>query len=262
MNNHTDQLRHEDLLQLFTTEYEKYASRMDPEAMDGLWDIAPMVFSKWYYTALTGETILTPANIIHCDEEDPKVEKAYILHVDKKAAGMEKYSFHPVSYTLENHPILRDMQTILDACLPDCTVDENGFFLPEDRAELLQKITLPDGFYLEYLTRLCQQMGFFQKVPAIHIHKVTKSPKADAFFGKEPKKALDTLLWEGCALAAERLQYTMDLEPGMVSSSFFYQYLENHIDIDQVFVDFYKRVDIDLESIWKTPPNELTEEEQ
>lgn len=44
MNNHTDQLRHEDLLQLFTTEYEKYASRMDPEAMDGLWDIAPMVF--------------------------------------------------------------------------------------------------------------------------------------------------------------------------------------------------------------------------
>ena len=54
----------------------------------------------------------------------------------------------------------------------------------------------------------------------------------------------------------------MDLEPGMVSSSFFYQYLENHIDIDQVFVDFYKRVDIDLESIWKTPPNELTEEEQ
>ena len=113
MNNHTDQLRHEDLLQLFTTEYEKYASRMDPEAMDGLWDIAPMVFSKWYYTALTGETILTPANIIHCDEEDPKVEKAYVLHVDKKAAGMEKYSFHPVSYTLENHPILRDMQTIL-----------------------------------------------------------------------------------------------------------------------------------------------------
>ena len=262
MNNHTDQLRHEDLLQLFTTEYEKYASRMDPEVMDGLWDIAPMVFSKWYYTALTGETILTPANIIHCDEEDPKVEKAYILHVDKKAAGMEKYSFHPVSYTLENHPILRDMQTILDACLPDCTVDENGFFLPEDRAELLQKITLPDGFYLEYLTRLCQQMGFFQKVPAIHIHKVTKSPKADAFFAKEPKEALDTLLWEGCALAAERLQYTMDLEPGMVSSSFFYQYLENHIDIDQVFVDFYKRVDIDLESIWKTPPNELTEEEQ
>ena len=167
MNNHTDQLRHEDLLQLFTTEYEKYASRMDPEAMDGLWDIAPMVFSKWYYTALTGETILTPANIIHCDEEDPKVEKAYVLHVDKKAAGMEKYSFHPVSYTLENHPILRDMQTILDACLPDCTVDENGFFLPEDRAELLQKITLPDGFYLEYLTRLCQQMGFFQKVPAM-----------------------------------------------------------------------------------------------
>lgn len=262
MNNHTDQLRHEDLLQLFTTEYEKYASRMDPEAMDGLWDIAPMVFSKWYYTALTGETILTPANIIHCDEEDPKVEKAYVLHVDKKAAGMEKYSFHPVSYTLENHPILRDMQTILNACLPDCTVDENGFFLPEDREELLKKLTLPDGFYLEYLTRLCQQTGFFQKVPAIHIHKVTKSQKADAFFAKEPKEALDTLLWEGCALAAERLQYTMDLEPGMVSSSFFYQYLENHIDIDQVFVDFYKRVDIDLESIWKTPPNELTEEEQ
>ncbi len=262
MNNHTDQLRHEDLLQLFTTEYEKYASRMDLEAMDGLWDIAPMVFSKWYYTALTGETILTPANIIHCDEEDPKVEKAYVLHVDKKAAGMEKYSFHPVSYTLENHPILRDMQTILNACLPDCTVDENGFFLPEDREELLKKLTLPDGFYLEYLTRLCQQMGFFQKVPAIHIHKVTKSQKADAFFAKEPKEALDTLLWEGCALAAERLQYTMDLEPGMVSSSFFYQYLENHIDIDQVFVDFYKRVDIDLESIWKTPPDELTEEEQ
>lgn len=262
MNKNTDELRHEDLLQLFTTEYEKYVSRMDPDAIDGLWSIAPMLFSKWYYTALTGETILTPANIIQCDLENSHTEIAYVLHVDKTAAGMDKYSFRMVSYPMENHPILRDMQTILNACLPDCTVDEKGFFLPEDAARLLEKITLPDGFYLEYLTRLCQQMGFFKKVPAIHIHKVTKSPKADAFFEKEPKEALDTLLWESCALAAERLQYTMDLEPGMVNSSFFYQYLEDHIETDQIFIDFYKRVDVDLESIWKTPPNQLTEEEQ
>lgn len=262
MNKNTDELRHEDLLQLFTTEYEKYVSRMDPDAIDGLWSIAPMLFSKWYYTALTGETILTPANIIQCDLENSHTEIAYVLHVDKTAAGMDKYSFRMVSYPMENHPILRDMQTILNACLPDCTVDERGFFLPEESAKLMEKITLPDGFYLEYLTRLCQQMGFFRKVPAIHIHKVTKSQKADAFFEKDPKEALDTLLWEGCALAAERLQYTMDLEPGMVNSSFFYQYLEDNIETDQIFIDFYKRVDVDLESIWKTPPNQLTEEEQ
>lgn len=262
MNNHTDQPRHEDLLQLFTTEYEKYASHMDPEVTDGLWDIAPLLFSKWYYTALTGETILTPANIIQCDTEDPAAETVYILHMDKTADGMDKYHFRKVAYTLEDHPLVRDMQTILNFCMPDCTVDENGFFLADDREKLLKTLTLPDGFYLEYLTRLCQQMGFFQKAPAIHIHKVTKSKKADTFFAQEPREMLDTLLWEGCALAAERLQYTMDLEPGMVSSSFFYQYLEDHMETDQVFIDFYKRVDIDLESIWKTPPNQLTEEEQ
>ena len=254
--------QHAELLQLFTTEFEKYYRHMDAQTLRGLLRCAPMVFAKWYHTALAAETILTPANIVSSDLRNTKnTETAYVLSIHNDAAGLEKYHFRLLTYCVDNHPLLTDLQILADFFLPDRTVDETGFLLPEDADHLLPRLSFPDPFYLEFLTRLCHQIGLLRKAPAIHIHKMTKSSQCDAFFSQDAAVLLDTLLWESCALAAERMQATMDLEPGLVSSSFFHSYLESHQEVDRIFVDFYRRVDVDLEKIWNIPPSDMTEEE-
>ena len=52
--------KHAPLLGLFLNGYEEMRQKMDESCRRPLLDIAPLAFSKWYYTALAQETILSP----------------------------------------------------------------------------------------------------------------------------------------------------------------------------------------------------------
>ncbi|MBS1315456.1 MAG: hypothetical protein HP045_03020 [Anaerotignum sp.] len=54
----------------------------------------------------------------------------------------------------------------------------------------------------------------------------------------------------------------MDLEDGIAPPDFFYHLLESNQEVDRIFIDFYKRVDVDIEEIWRTPPEKLNAEER
>lgn len=111
--------QHAELLQLFTTEFEKYYRHMDAQTLRGLLRCAPMVFAKWYHTALAAETILTPANIVSSDLRNTKnTETAYVLSIHNDAAGLEKYHFRLLTYCVDNHPLLTDLQILADFFLP------------------------------------------------------------------------------------------------------------------------------------------------
>lgn len=254
-------LRHEELLRLFTNEYEKYVSHMDESCRERLYGIAPMVFAKWYHTALAADTILSPINIISQDMGTENAETVYTLRILPQAPGEEKYSFRLLSYSLEEHPLLADLKLLLEECLPDQTVDENGFFLPQDKQRLLERLSFADRFYLDYLTQLCRQLRLLEPIPAIHVHKIRTSAQAEKFLGLPPLEQLELMKLEACYLAAGRFHYTMDLEADTIDSGFFLACLEHPQDIDQIFVDFYKRVDVDISDLWKTPPSQLTEED-
>lgn len=261
MEQQNTSLRHDELLRLFTHEYEKYVSHMDEACREDLYHVAPMVFAKWYHTALAADTILSPANIISQDLGLSQGEASYILDVSPEKAGEEKYSFRLITYTIEDHPLLADLSILLEYCLPDCTVDENGFLMKEDRRVLLSRLSFDDEFYLDYLTQLCRQLRLLEPMAAIHVHKIRKSPSAEEFLSLPPFKQLELLKEEACYLAAGRFRYTMDLEADTIDSGFFLACLEQNQDIDQIFIDFYKRVDVDISDLWQTPPSHLTEED-
>ena len=48
--------RHLPLLEMFLNEYEAMRQKMDAEAMPALLEIAPLIFGKWYHSALVAET--------------------------------------------------------------------------------------------------------------------------------------------------------------------------------------------------------------
>lgn len=263
MDTNTNVSAYQKLLELFTTEYEKYFSYMDIDCQPALLDLTPLVFAKWYHTALAEETILTPANIINMELADEQTEElAYILHIDAEKSGLQKYTFSLKHYTLDKHPLITDLQTVLDFCLPDKTVQEDGFFFAEDATACKKLLSFSNDFYLEYMMRLCYQLQLFETLPAIHTHKITKSSACETFFAQDTETILRTLLVEGCVLTAERFHEIMSLEAGTVDHTFFYDYLTDHQETDKIFMDFYKRVGMDLAPIWEKSPDTLSTEEQ
>lgn len=255
--------RHLPLLGLFFNNYEAMRQKMDAETQPALLDIAPLVFSKWFYTSLATDTILSPANIIGKDLGDPSrlSEYAYILRTDPDAEGAEQYAFLLYEYSFTAHPLIHDLKELTGFCHPDCETDEAGFLLPQAQDALRRRLSLNDSFYLEYLTRLAWMQGLLLPMPAIHTHRVQPSADCDAFFMQSHAEILEQLGETACALAAERFCSTMNLEDDTATPDFFRSCLEKHTDVDQIFVEFYKRVDVDIMEIWQTPPSALTEDE-
>ena len=166
--------KHAPLLGLFLNGYDHMRQKMDEPCRRPLLDIPPLAFSKWYYTALANETILSPANILGLDfpsDNENTTEYAYVMRT--KAAEeqtdeefISEYNFSLLGYSTEAHPIVEDLQTLISFCTPDRATDEHGLLLKEDTAEAMEHLSMNAEFYLEYLTRLAWLQGLLVPCPS------------------------------------------------------------------------------------------------
>lgn len=262
--------KHAPLLGLFLNGYETMRQKMDEPCRRPLLDIAPLAFGKWYYTALANETILSPANILDLDlknDADDKTEYAYVMRTkpaeeQSDEEFISEYSFSLLGYSTEEHPLVEDLKALIDYCTPDRATDEHGLLLPEEQADILDQLSLKADFYLEYLTRLAWLHGLLVPMPSIHTQRVRPAAECESFFAQPTADILFQLAETACMLTAERFTYTMDLEEGIATADFFYLLLRSHQEVDRIFVDFYKKVDVDIEKIWQTAPENLNTEER
>lgn len=262
--------KHAPLLGLFLNGYEHMRQKMDEPCRRPLLDIAPLAFGKWYYTALANETILSPANILDLDfkaDADDKTEYAYVMRTKPAEEQTDEefiseYNFTLLGYSTEAHPIVEDLQTLIGYCTPDRATDEHGLIVKEEQTEILEQLSMNSDFYLEYLTRLAWLHGLLVPMPSIHTQRVRPAEECEHFFAQSTEDILFQLAETACMLTAERFSYTMELEEGIATSDFFYLLLRNHQEVDKIFIDFYKRVDVDIEQIWQTAPDQLTAEEK
>lgn len=255
---------HERMLRLFLDEYPAICKHMDPSCQERLTEIAPLAFAKWYYTTLSTDTLLSPANVIWHDLQTKTPGcpfTAYTMAICEDKESPARYTVSPIMYALDKHPLIEDLRVITNFCVPDRKMDEHLFFIEEDRKLLLSQLSQKYDYYLEYLTRLAWWMGLFIYLPAIHTKKIQRAPFCDAFFANPPEDLLKLTANAACELAAERFSFSMDLEQGIATPSFFKACLRIPQETDHIFIDFYNQVDVNIEEIWQIPPENLTEEE-
>ncbi len=261
--------KHARLLGMFLNGYETMRQKMDAPCRRPLLDIAPLAFGKWCHTTLAQETILSPANLLELDlkqDADDQTEYAYVMRTtpveEQEAADYTpEYSFALFRYNTEEHPLVDDLRALIDYCTPDRATDEHGLLLPEEKDAILKQLTLKTDFYLEYLTRLAWLHGLLIPMPAIHTKRVRPAAECKSFFSQPTGDILFHLAETACMLTAERFTWSMDLEEDIATADFFYQFLRKHMEVDKIFVDFYKRVDVNIEDIWKKAPETLNAEE-
>ena len=261
--------KHAPLLSHFLNAYETLRRQMDSPCQKPLLSLAPLTFCKWYQTALAPDTILSPANIcgLDFDNEEKKLDHAYLLQLVPEEEMQEKGCISPYRFVLqyyspEAHPLIDDLRELIAFCTPDCAMDEEGLLLPEAQAALLPRLSLQDGFYLEYLTRLAWMQGLLLPMPAIHTKRLQPSPECEAFFAQSSFELLQQLAQTGCEVAAERFIATMDMDPDIATPDFFLSALQENKYADQVFVALYQRVGIDMNTIWELPPDVMNGEQR
>lgn len=264
-NKNLSQSKHIELLQLFHTEFEKVYRHMVPASKKELLALVPTLFKKWYFSSLIKETVLTPGNIVSFDlkkKTTPQTVYAYNLRVDKKQKGNTKYHYELTAYSVWDHPILKDLQILIDYCTPAAAMDGYGFFLPEEKQILLDSISQQDIFYLDYLTSLAWELNLLKNIPSLHSQKIQSTSESTAFFEQDSKEALLQVVDAALSLTAQNFNAHMHLDQDILTKDTFRPYLNSQQDIDHIFINLYQYVDIHIEDIWdKASSNDLTDEE-
>ena len=141
------------------------------------------MFRKWLYSALMPDTYLSPSYIINqiCQNEI-KGDYAVMLHIkpvkDKERLSFEhKYNY----YSIDDHPVVKDLEELVEFCYPSKMVGDNIPYKIEDGAKIVEEITYRSGYYLEYLIALMHSLKLVKKMPSIGCTCITPSARFEEF---------------------------------------------------------------------------------
>lgn len=266
MTNHSPfQERHQQLLELFTKNFFEVYDSMDSEVQSDLLEIAPALFRRWYVSALIPETTLSPSVAFRIDfykQLEKKHVYTYIMNTEKTENGTAVFQYQLLEYSLQKHPLLEDLKIILKYCSPDCAISEQGDFLEQDKKILLQKISRKESFYLYYLTLLLCNMELLVPLPSIHTIRIQPHPKAEKFFKKPTEQILSHIVNVALETASYEITEAIGADPGYFSTDIFFKFLKNNTDTEDIFIQLYELIDIDIAKLWEIPSaDDFTEEE-
>lgn len=247
------QYNHIELLDRFSKGFLQVYRYMEPDKRIDLLDLAPLLFQKWYSSALVQNTILSPANMISSDKGLKLLENevfSYNLTIDKNLKPGSNFSYSENIYTSDNHPLVYDIKTILEYCQPDIPIEDSGAMQASDIELLLPKLSQQDTRYLEYLLLICHKMGFFSKLSSIHSSRM-QSVNFEEFLTRPNSEQLSLLAHAAVKLAADEIQFALRLGFDFMSEDFFMPYLESTQDVDEIFIDIFRMLDVDITETWE-----------
>ena len=103
------------------------------------------VHRRWNYATLVENTPLSPANLMESICHHFGIEPdSYIVPELRTKTKVTGANANVLSYTLDNHPIVEDMQKVLEHCSPGIDLAEEGCFNDAQALEISELLSLDD----------------------------------------------------------------------------------------------------------------------
>lgn len=214
--------------------------------------LSPTLFSRWYYSALFPETILSPSAIFSSQNENIIPDKGFYstnIHFKNVTSDTLDFSYKENFYSVNEHPIYKDLETLLEYISPILYIDPDGNLLEKDIRALQKKLSIADKYYVVYLFNLAERLNLFSQMPSLFDNCI--QPNTDNVFLKlSNSKKLDRIINESCSICAENINMEIPFGFTSITSDMIYDLLLNPVSIDDIFIKMYQNSDVDLEEIW------------
>jgi len=224
--------------------------------------LSSTLFARWYYSALFPETILSPAVIYNSQKENIiKNTGFYSANVHFKNVSSETldFSYKENFYSIEDHPIYKDIVTFLEYMNPILYIDSDGNMFEKDIRILQKKLSISDRYYVLYLFDLAERLNLFNPMPSLFDNCI--QPNYENVFLKLPhSKKLDRIIEESCNICADNINREIPFGFCELTPENIYDFLEKPQAIDDIFIKLYQNSDIDIEEIWNNSDSEKLSE--
>lgn len=182
------------------------------------------LFFRWYYSTLVKGTLLSPSNLIHriCSEPD-SAQKCIAPTVSLSTVTGEPYniSFSTLSYTINDHPVVKDFRIFLNNLSPSIGLTKDGTFAPAVQNALLNDLTYKDPMYLEYLNAIAGSLDLIKKAPGVHVNRICPSAHCEQYLLSSNREILDSIVSTTIKICTDQVKnlipgYVMPLEESFI----------------------------------------------
>jgi len=208
------------------------------------------IHRRWYYATLVEHTPFSPANLMECMaayfEEPADKYPIAVLKTPSKVTGVD---CKVLSYTVENHPIIGDMKTLMEYCTPHVDLHESGSFKDEQALELSENLSINDPHYASFLMELAICMKLFSKMPSLYVQRMQPSKKSAEILSRSSEDLFRDMLDVVITMTASGLRNSIPMPEHIFTESFVRSLLTSPMETDDIFARVFDVMGYDIEEL-------------
>ena len=225
----------------------------------------PYIYRMWYYSALMDDTPLSPANFLNMQIKEKYGEEAMVVPIARpsyKRKALSDFDQEFVVFDIENHPVLKDLETFLQYCRPDIGIDENGIVLEEERDNFIDLLTFREIFYVTFLTNISYELGLIKKLPSIGVFRAAAvADKIKAFLKLPKEEQLKIIVDTVLTIASKQMSELFPMDRSAFSVTALRKLVKDAVDLNEFLNDIMDKynINVDLEELGDIDMDNLDE---
>jgi hypothetical protein len=202
-------------------------------------------YRRWLYSALIENTILTPSNLMLLLSGEDAVFSVVAPELTRKN-DIRTLRFVSCEYTLDKHPVTKDLEQLISFCSPDAELDDDDNVAGEISEWMRSTCFINDSFYIEYLSLLAFKLGLLRKIPSIHSNRAQPTDETAAFFAAPRREIFDQIVDASMSIAMYYIVDALPMGHKRPGDDYMLTLLREPRTTDEIFDDLYRRMGVNI----------------
>ncbi|MCM0647963.1 plasmid pRiA4b ORF-3 family protein [Clostridium swellfunianum] len=230
----------------FLTEFCHYKPKERPPILKAI----PYLYRLWFYSVLMLDTTISPSSFINSQIKQEYSEDFRVVPIITpvfKNRVLRDFKFEFKTFSVENHPVLEDLQIFIEHCIPDVAVDENGLLLEVERDELINCLTFKEIFYATFLTNLAYSLNLIEKMPSINTYRAMANRiRIESFFKLSAYEQLQKIIDTVIGTASKSLSSLFEFDRKAFSKESLMKLFQDSQNLEEYSRNTFKKYNLDI----------------
>jgi len=232
----------------FFSEFHSSTNLLSKEEKTAMEIAMPLMLSKYFFSALVPNSIISPMSLIN-DDEFPLNNQAISVRLLKNKKT-NQFFFKKIVNSNKSHSFILDLENFCNYFHPVNTLNSNQRHTHNPFCAGEENIEILDDLYFFYLTTVAKELNLICELPSINTEKYYKNlALCDDFFNRDTIIILRDIVETVFAIFKKEFSDFLFISEDTIKTDDMLNILNNSTDCSNMFKLIYEQLGMDFEHI-------------